>query len=478
MREIQISQMFSIDSNTLVVNQGSLQSNRGISRNYVFTCNNYNVKSVSSEEVISDALKGSISYICFGKEIGESGTRHLQGFIRFRTEKSQKQCREVLKLLDPRPAHVEIMRGTFEQAIEYCKKGGDYFEWGTAPMSQKQKGDASKEIWSDVIDKCKKNDIQGLIDNYPKIYVTCHSQITSIISKSTSCIDDLKEHQVFWLYGQSGSGKSYLPRNLGYPVYNKGINKWWDQFDQSGDVITIIDDVDKKFVVDWQMYLKQWNDLYYFLAETKNGTRRIRPRWIFITSQFTIQECCGGDDKLYAAFSRRCAFHEITPANRDVVRAGIKARIDKSMQAVNPVVVPRDVPLVVSSRLQVPVESIDLSCSEKDLWDEEISNFVDQKEVTELNLSDFVSRRSYSRGPMSNYIRQEEEREREEEQARFVARTGIDRSRDDDEVLSNVSYRSWGRARPFKDSPIRRTNPFIDDECGCDSDESMSFDFQ
>ena len=36
------------------------------------------------------------------------------------------------------------MRGTVNQAAEYCQKEGDYFEAGTRPLNQAEKGERGK----------------------------------------------------------------------------------------------------------------------------------------------------------------------------------------------------------------------------------------------------------------------------------------------------------------------------------------------
>lgn len=69
-------------------------------------------------------------YLVVGRERGESGTPHLQGFVI--CNRSTRQSR-IAGLL-PR-AHLEITRGTSEQASTYCKKEGDFDEYGEFPTN-------------------------------------------------------------------------------------------------------------------------------------------------------------------------------------------------------------------------------------------------------------------------------------------------------------------------------------------------------
>lgn len=97
------------------------------SRHWVFTLNNYN----DEDEATIQALAG-VDYLVYGRETGEAGTPHLQGFISFT---NRKRFLQVRNLLGGR-AHVERMLGTANQAATYCKKDGDFFEVGTPPTTE------------------------------------------------------------------------------------------------------------------------------------------------------------------------------------------------------------------------------------------------------------------------------------------------------------------------------------------------------
>ena len=46
---------------------------------------------------------------------------------------------------DSLTAHWEPMRGTVDQAAEYCKKEGEWFEAGVRPLNQREKGERGKQ---------------------------------------------------------------------------------------------------------------------------------------------------------------------------------------------------------------------------------------------------------------------------------------------------------------------------------------------
>lgn len=86
------------------------------SKNWCFTFNNYDEGSLNSISKI--LIDKNISYV-IGKEIGESGTPHLQGFI-----KSPRKIRpDSLKLC--KSIHWEKSKGSVEDNIKYCTKDGN-----------------------------------------------------------------------------------------------------------------------------------------------------------------------------------------------------------------------------------------------------------------------------------------------------------------------------------------------------------------
>lgn len=99
------------------------------SKFWVFTINN---PSEDDEQLITDFLdnRSFVDYGIFGREVGESGTPHLQGFVIL----NRSRRLSFLSLKVPR-AHWEqrYEHSTNEQARDYCKKDGDFEEFGTFP---------------------------------------------------------------------------------------------------------------------------------------------------------------------------------------------------------------------------------------------------------------------------------------------------------------------------------------------------------
>jgi len=79
-------------------------------KNWVFTINNYRDNDIEKLEKMFD--HGHFSYIVYGKEVGEHGTPHIQGYVQL---KKKMRMAQVKKFISSR-AHLEVSRGSPEQA--------------------------------------------------------------------------------------------------------------------------------------------------------------------------------------------------------------------------------------------------------------------------------------------------------------------------------------------------------------------------
>lgn len=87
------------------------------SKRWVFTYNNYTESEY--EELINILSSNSSTYI-IGKEIGESGTSHLQGYCEF-----ERKIRP-LSAIKNNKIHWEKARGNREENLKYCSKDNNY----------------------------------------------------------------------------------------------------------------------------------------------------------------------------------------------------------------------------------------------------------------------------------------------------------------------------------------------------------------
>lgn len=101
-------------------------------KNWVFTLNNYTDDDVAR----LGNLPGDVSYVLFGREVGENGTPHLQGFISFETRKRLAQVKAVI---GGNP-HVEVCRN-IAASLTYCKKDNNFTEHGEMNAAQGKRSD-------------------------------------------------------------------------------------------------------------------------------------------------------------------------------------------------------------------------------------------------------------------------------------------------------------------------------------------------
>lgn len=114
-------------------------------RAWTFTVNNFTKESESHLDELD------VKYLLYGREKGESGTPHLQGYVVWDTNISFKQCKNRL----PDGTHIEVARGNSQQNYDYCTKDGDFYEKGDRPRAGKRKDleeiyELAKEQRSDI----------------------------------------------------------------------------------------------------------------------------------------------------------------------------------------------------------------------------------------------------------------------------------------------------------------------------------------
>lgn len=95
---------------------------------WCFTLNNYTADELVHLHTVLDD-RTLVKYAVFGKEVGENGTLHLQGFIIL----SNTQRLSYLRNVFSNRAHWEPTRSDASTNRTYCCKDGDYFEFGRLP---------------------------------------------------------------------------------------------------------------------------------------------------------------------------------------------------------------------------------------------------------------------------------------------------------------------------------------------------------
>lgn len=254
----------------------SMKPNNSQLRRCVMTLNNYN-----DDEYLDLRRYKSFKAGIIGREVGKDGTPHLQcaflmkGGVRFST----------LKRKFPR-AHIEKMAGTPEQAFEYCRKDGNFEEWGDLPKPGKrndlrnacaaiQEGKTLGELAADP----------ELASTYVRNYRGLRALANEMAMKQS-----LREKKVVWLYGATGTGKTRFAADIAkiYGDYwmSSGSLQWFDGY--SNNRVAILDDLRTdhcKF-----SFLLRLLDRYELRVPVKGDFVRWNPEFIFITAPYSPKD--------------------------------------------------------------------------------------------------------------------------------------------------------------------------------------------
>lgn len=184
-------------------------------KHWCFTLNNY---TENEYKVLGDCTL--FTYCIAGKEGKDEGkTPHLQGYMCLNKRTSRRGVRNIFK-----GAHWEVKYATISKAIEYCKKEGDYEEWGTVPMSGSE---ATKRKWESIYDNAKKGDFESI----PKdILFRYYGNAKKIRMDNPTPIKDNLSMDNYWIVGPTGNGKTKFVHLKYKSVYYKQPNKWWDGY--------------------------------------------------------------------------------------------------------------------------------------------------------------------------------------------------------------------------------------------------------
>jgi len=266
---------------------------------WCFTINN-------PSSATDDALRSiPVDYMIVGKEIcPTTSTPHYQGYLKLKT----KARLSALKKLLP-TAHLELRKGTVAQAIDYCKKEGDYAETGNVPEEQTSKATAVRKREFEVAFDLAKRDLVDQIE--PEMQIKYLKTLKALADDHRAPCTEAADTTGVWIWGPPGVGKSRYARDTYPDLYLKLANKWWDHY--GGESHVLLEDLDPKTTEYLTHHLKLWTDRYPFKAEYKGGAKDIRPDTIIITSNFSPEECFPNHSDLLA-IRRRCkVIHMTTP---------------------------------------------------------------------------------------------------------------------------------------------------------------------
>jgi len=236
-----------------------------VSRNICWTLNNW---TEPEEEAL--LIIAPIKYICWGREIGDEGTRHLQGYAEFSKPMRWAGIKKMGAPWDR--MHLEARRGTQDEAIAYTGKDGLWKEIGTkAKAGNRSDLDRARVLASE--------------EGMRAVTLQCSMQQIRVAEKFLTYHEEPRdwECRVEWIWGPSGAGKSRLARErtASEDTFVKNdSSKWWDGYD--GHQTVILDD----FRDSWWSLTETLSllDRYEKRIEIKGGWRQFKPSRIIVTT--------------------------------------------------------------------------------------------------------------------------------------------------------------------------------------------------
>lgn len=114
----------------LTINQTKINKMPGGSKQVRGVCFTHNNFAEGDIERIIESFKTVAKYIIIGRETGASGTPHLQGYIKMKTQIRLKAATDKLTNCVGKAVHTEGAKGSAKQNKAYCSKEGDFVEWG------------------------------------------------------------------------------------------------------------------------------------------------------------------------------------------------------------------------------------------------------------------------------------------------------------------------------------------------------------
>lgn len=254
-------------------------------KRWCFTLNNY-----SDEEYGSLCSKFSelCSYSIVGKETGENGTPHLQGYLISRVQYRLSQ----LKDLFSSRAHWEVARGSPISNREYCTKEGSFAESGHCPKGNGHKSRDELAIeWFEAF-AGGRDRLDVFRDANPGCYAfSRHTLLRNALAASRP--RERAGISVEWLYGSPGVGKSRMAHErLPLAFIKEPMTKWWTGYMLEESVI--IDDFCKQGIS--LPHLLRWFDRYKCYVETKGDLVPLVAETFIVTSNFHPRDCFTNPD--------------------------------------------------------------------------------------------------------------------------------------------------------------------------------------
>jgi len=256
----------------------------GKGKKWCFTLNNY---TEDERNAIVCFIKTNCSYGIVGREVGEHGTPHLQGFIYLTKSLLLSQLKRELS----ERCHFERARGTNHENRRYCSKDGSFEEFGRCDGASAQPSfNAASQDFIRHMDAG--GSIREYMEQYPHRWIMSGTTMLRNYLRSKEPVER-PNVECEWIWGLPGVGKSRRAHQENPKAYVKDSRSiWWNGYMFEKKVI--IDDFGPKGID--VNHLLRWLDRYPMYVQTKGGMCALLATKFVITSNFSPEECFKLDD--------------------------------------------------------------------------------------------------------------------------------------------------------------------------------------
>lgn len=247
-------------------------------RNFAFTYNNYTEENVESLKKYFNEKK--VKYFIFGREVGEKGTPHLQGFISLKNATSLnslvKQCHKI----NCKKIYIKFAIAAAIRNFLYCSKDENFYECGERPI-QGKRNDLNK-LAEDL--KEKKTTVKQILLDKPMMFHQYGRTLTALEDTINNREKRNFKTNCTWLFGKTGTGKTkrVMDETINKSYYMvPNDNGWWDNYE--GQEIVIFDDL-RYGDIKYAQLLKLTDRYPYQVRRRGTHPREFVSKHIYITS--------------------------------------------------------------------------------------------------------------------------------------------------------------------------------------------------
>jgi hypothetical protein len=262
------------------------------SRRWCITLNNYTAEEeLSLQSLVSQDLA---TYLVYGREVGDSGTPHLQMYLEV---PKKVGLRSIKRMPGLSRCHAEKARGSFQSNKDYCtKEDNNPFEEGS-PIKQGRRSDL-EEIRTHLDGGGTVEDVASSYFGQWVMYRRAFKEYVTLKLPHRTW-----KPKVFVLWGNTGTGKTRFcfDQVQDQTYWMPGDYSWFDGYE--GQPIVILDDYRGEYPL--QLLLKLL-DRYPMTVPIKGGFAKWLPKKIYITSNLRPEEWYKQSDfRSIAALMRR-----------------------------------------------------------------------------------------------------------------------------------------------------------------------------